>query len=439
MFWIKSAQKIIKSQQGISLVMVIVAISLFSAGTLYVIDLNKEAKVKFGESRAMSFGELERRRIAAVLGDKNTCMAANNFGSSGTKQAVRADITALYTKDGTSVFLTKTPPNNKYYNGALKVTNIRTELLTDPTLIAKRGVAGSNKYELVVTYQAFNLSGVKNNATTQQRAVVIRVPMYMKVDGSNNVLDCYALGSNTNMDTLIGAACSPITANANKTSYTTATSAASVSDCNHNATFATTATYSQCPTVGATATQQGFTGFTLTTNTLNFPTAGYCSTVMGSAGTCATDAAGYNISNSGIVCSYPGGTRDGACSPGQILWHTSGSTSVCVSVSCPAFNFVQKVDNTGTTCFIAPTTTCPANQYVYQFNPNGTDQCAILPVFTGSCAASYFGVSITRATATSGGTLNCAYYNKAKSCPSPSATTFVTSVSATGAAVCSTY
>lgn len=409
-------RKIFNSNSGVSIVMVVVALAGVSAGTLYIMDLNKNAKTQFAQARSTSYAEMERRRIGAILGEKTTCSLSNNFGV-GTKNVIQNDLAGLYTSDNATIFLAK---NSTLYNGALTVSNIRTRV--NPSA-ASLGLTGSKAYELVVTY----IPGKSKAFGTGRGTVVVRVPMYMKVDGSSNVTDCYAMVGNTNVDTAIAASCSPGTAADVKTSYTTATSASTVSDCNHNMNFAS-GTVTDCPTVGTNPTQTVLRGFSLASNVLSYPSLN-CTTAMTGAGSCTTDMGAYNISASSPVCAYPGGTRDGACASGQILWHTSGTTTACVTVNCVStYQFVQTVNAGGTTCFEAPATTCPAGQYVYQFNPDGTDQCRILPVVSGTCAASAFGTSITRATGTSGGTLNCTAYNMAKACPSPSSSHFVTSV-----------
>lgn len=419
--------KLLKSNRGVSIVMVVVALAMVSAGTLYVMDLNKNAKVQFAQSRSTSYAEMERRRIGTILGERSTCILANNFLN---KPVIQTDIASLRTSDNTTVFLAK---NGTYYQGALTVSNIQTRVNTNA---AAQGLTGSKAYELVVTYSA-----AKSKAFSTGRSnVVIRIPMYMKLDASSNILDCYAMVGNTNVDAVIAAACSPAVASNLRNAYTTSTTAATVSDCNHNITFQTTSTATECPTVGTNATQQGFNSFTLNSNTLSFQTTN-CTTGMTGAGSCTADMKAYTLAGSAPTCAYPGGSRDGACGAGQILWHTSGTTTACVTVSCTGTNFVQTVTGAGTTCFTAPNTTCPAGQYVYRFNQSGSDDCQILPVFSGTCAASAFGTSITRATASAGGTLNCTAYNMAKSCGAPTNTTFITSTSNTtnGPAVCTQF
>lgn len=425
-------ERILKSNAGVSIVMVVVALAGVSAGTLYIMDLNKNAKTQFAQARSTSYAEMERRRIGAILGEKTTCILSNNFGV-GTKNVIQNDLSGLYTSDNATIFLAK---NATLYNGALTVSNIRTRV--NPSA-ASMGLTGSKAYELVVTY----VPGKSKTFGTGRGTVVVRVPMYMKVDGSSNVTDCYAMVGNTNVDTAIAASCSPGAAADVKTSFTTATSASTVSDCNHNMNFAS-GTVTDCPTVGTNATQTVLRGFSLASNVLSYPSLN-CTTAMTGAGSCTTDMGAYNINASAPECSYPGGSRDagvGICAAGQILWHTSGTTTACVTVNCvPTYQFVQTVNAGGTTCFEAPATTCPAGQYVYQFNPDGTDQCRILPVFSGTCAASWFGTSITRATTTSGGTLNCTAYNKTKACSAPSSTNFVTSFNnaSGGTANCTIY
>lgn len=435
--------KILKSESGVSLAMILVALAIVTSGTLVLIDLSKSNKLVFTKARSSSFSELERKRIGAVLGDKTTCTLSNNFGS-GTKTPLQANMPSLVTADNATPFIAK---DSLYFNKMFKVTNIQTRQITvgnpNYTTYLNLGLINSKSYELVVTYSPTNAGSIGAG-----KPMIVRVPMYMKLDASGKVSDCFALVGNTNADQIVSLSCSPATASAYKNSYTTNTTAGTINECNHTATFDGVAAATDCSAVSGSSvsTQTFLSKFTVSGNVLSTSSGTDCSTGMLGFGTCSADQAAYNLTSSGVQCAYPGGNsvagHDGGCASGELLYHGVGGSSSCVSVNCStATQFVSAVTSAGTTCFGAPNTSCGSSQYVSTFNQTGSDVCSPLPAFTGACGTSYYGISVSKSTTTNGNQLECGALNKAKSCPSPSATTFITSFnnSTGGSANCTTY
>jgi hypothetical protein len=415
------------SQAGFSLVMALVALALVGAGTSYIMSINKHNKVTTARARSTSFAELEKRRISAALSDVNICKLTQNFGGA----AYNIPKTKLY-KDALAtptVLVSTVAPNNKYYNNVLTLNSFQ---LTGPGTTSKN-------YELVLTY--FDASDPTNlrSAYTGKPSTIIRIPMYVKIVGGV-VEECYARPERSEIDQVITAACSPAAITGGQNNYNKSTLSnigGVVTDCKNDLGF-DAANNSTCPATKV------MTGFNIVGNNLSFPTATYCSGLTSSAATSCSPAgtSAYRLNASTLTCGYVGADAkdtDGGsamCGAGQIIWRVSSAATTCISVNCAAaYAFVQAVSNAGVTCFTAPATTCGSNQYVSAFSPSG-DTCSDLPVLsTGSnCNGSTtFGYSITRATTTAGGVLNCAGYTKTKACGSPSNTTFAYALNPTNA------
>lgn len=433
-----------KSQAGFSIVAVLVALAFVGAGTTFIMDLNKRSKVQSALVRKTTFTEIERRRLSAILSDSATCSLAANLGG---QPAVRP-INSLVTLNG-GVLIAK---NVSYYNNMLTVSSIETRVLLNPGALANT----PKQYELVINYSesVFSDSTANRSSYLGKKNTIIRIPMFINKNSSGNVTDCYAITETSDIDTVVNNVCSPATTSTlkhNVLSLTTQESANKSISCLRNMgpgpSFPSTFTASvllDCPAGTA------ISGFSLTsaTGSIDFPvtlpsTAQNCTALNGFASTsCTSPTRAWALNSTTLSCDNPGSSRDltNVCSTGQILYHSSGTSVSCVTVNCPTANeFVQTVTSSGATCYSAPATTCPANQYVMQFNQTGSDVCGILPAFNGSCAASNYGVSITRATATAGGTLNCSAYNKAKSCSPSGVVTFMNGMDATGAATCTTF
>jgi hypothetical protein len=327
--------------------------------------------------------------------------------------------------------------NATYYDGRLKVSSIRWEATVTPA-----SSATPKEYRLVIAYNdgtsADNNS--QRNAFVGKKQSVIEIPMYMKVV-SGVISECFAMTENKDVDLVISQSCSPITANTNRKSALSIKLGVAV-DCSNQFNFSDNTNIllrnSTC------SSNKVMTGFSLsagvpgtditavTGNTVNISpntSPDYCASLPGTASSSNCPAAVsvngttvqqvlYSLSSSAASCAYTGVTRDPpVCGAGQLLWRSSASSLTCVTANCPNLNeFINSVTSSGTTCFKAPATTCSGTQYVKEFRSNGTYVCDELPVMTGNCAGSTFGYSITRATATAGGQLNCAAYNKAKTC-----------------------
>ncbi len=410
--------------------MALFALSIITGGSVYIMNLNKQSKVESAMSRSTTLVELEKKRIATILGDNNTCKLAGNFGG---QVPVRASINNLVNSSGNKfVELSGTS-----FNKLLTVTSIssRLAIASDPNA---SDIGTDKGYILTIKYSDTTLNNTRN-AYTGKKSSIIEIPMYMKL-AAGNVIDCYSLSQNNNVNLAIRAACSPASPGTTKKSLLNI-GATTESDCEHTINFDPPAgTFTSCnstATGSVPSKTEALSGWDLVGNKMTFPLT-KCSGIATNCPTPNTNSYGINASSS--LCSYPGGSRDGACGAGQILYHTSGSTTSCVTVNCNnAFEFVQSINSGSTTCFKAPATTCPANQYVSVFNNGAPDTCTILPAWSGSCAASNFGSSVTRASATSNGTLNCSPYNKSKVCPAPSTTTFVSQFTATGANCAGTF
>jgi len=438
---------------GFSLITAIIALAGVTATTAYLISLSKNASVVSATAKSTTYLEAERSRISAALSNNNTCILDANFG--GGQPAIRASITSLYTAvppaapAAQPLLITQ---GGEYYNKTLRIDSIqlRAAVASSPGVIGDINGAdvGTDKgYILQINY----LDTSPNNGRSSfigKKQSVINIPMYMKVV-AGNVVECYSLGQNNNIDQAIRATCSPASGASTKVSLKNLNSG-NEADCEHSVIFtdpspAVDTTTCTSTAASAPSTSTSLSGWDLTPGTPS--TLGAKITIPGTkcsgidTPTCSTAGqSSYSITDNIPACSYAGGIRDGACSSGQLLYHNSGTSTTCTTVNCPAaHSFINTITSAGASCFTAPTTTCGPNQYVKIFNSTGSDVCGILPTMSGTCGVGSFGISITRDNATANGTLNCAAYSKAKACPSPNAYTFATALGASSTATCASF
>ncbi|MFA6237011.1 MAG: hypothetical protein WC635_06755 [Bacteriovorax sp.] len=418
------------NQNGFSIVMVITALALVSAGTVYIMEINKQSAKVSAAARSTSFTELERRRISGVLANSDTCKLAANFGGQGP---VRGAINSLVSADGTPLVVL----NGQYYNKVLTLVKISTVQTT----------AGSAKgYDLFLDYYDASANKGTRTSYTGKTSTTIRIPMYMKKNVGGNVVDCYALTETNQLDTAITNACSPgIINTANSRYVLEQTTEGNVADCSSEITFDNGQGGNNPNSVcggskffrGLVAGPIAATGQALQfTNSLCFNLTGTAAATTG----CAAYQGAHQISGGNVTCQYPGITRDtdagsALCGAGQILFRTGPSTTTCVTVSCATDSYVNAIGSGGTTCYSVPVQSCTAaGQYVSGFTAAGNPTCADLPALNGSCAGG-FATSVDRTT--TGGTLVCAAYTVAKSC-APGPTTFAYQISPT-AITCRTW
>ena len=411
------------NQAGVSLVMVLIALSLLGAGTTYIMKLSELNTVNSAISKTTILLEIEKRRVSAILSNSQICTANIPYFTTGP---ITTDIAFLTTGVLAENIIQK---NGLYYDKTLNLIKISTGIS------ASTPFPGTAKqYELVLQYQSLHgnlsFSGRMNTA--------IRIPMYMKVV-AGVITNCYTMAENSDIDSAITANCSPTTPASNTRAVLKRVNGVA-SECDNSISFVG-ANVSTCANMGTL-----FTGFKLAAvaapnsgNVLTFPiVAPYSSGLTGAGNSCTTGQSLYQLNSSNITCSSVGSsTRDSdgvsaLCMAGQLLWHNAGLSTTCgAAVNCPGVQqFVQTITTAGATCYSAPPVACGATQYASQFNPL---ICKDLPVISGVCAAGKFGTSITRATGTAGGVLNCLSYNKTKACPTPTNTSFVYQLTAGGA------
>ncbi|MBC7427781.1 MAG: hypothetical protein H7336_04155, partial [Bacteriovorax sp.] len=410
-----------KNQSGFSIVMVLVSLSLVVGASYFVMGLNKNSKQQSARAKNTSFTELERRRISAVLADSATCgksVAPINFFGLAAVRGV-GSFSTLYTFTGDKLV----DVGQTYFGGTLRLDSMETRVNPDNPFLGT-----SKNYELVLYYKdiAHTIAGKTYTNFIGKKQTIIRIPMYM--NNSAAITECYAITENTDIDTVVNAACSPATSTSLKNSYINAASGTTI-ECQHNITFDPGPLSTDCPLSTAFAgfdqnTTNGQVSFLLTR----------CTGMSGggAATTCTAGQFAYGVSASTIQCAVPvETTRDPTlCTSGYMLYHGVGNATSCVAANCTgsAYDFVQSISSSSTTCYTAPTSNCPvANTYAYQIDlVTGAATCKILPIISGSCAASWYGTSVTRATTTANGTLNCGAYNKAKICSPNNSVTFMT-------------
>jgi hypothetical protein len=425
----------VTNNKGISIVMVMVALALVSSGTYFVLQLTKESKVTGSLAKNISLVELEKKRIAAVLADNRTCKLATNFGGVAFGGSTLSR-TSLVTGAGDILAAT----GSSYYDKMLTLDRIEVH--------TAGGTPGPKNYELILSY----LNNTSSSNYSGKKHAVIVIPMYMEIVGGV-ITNCYARSDGTEVDEIIRASCSPtsiVSSVANVKSVLNLSNTVPVG-CTNDITFLDTSIPTNENTTcsghlllmgitmtGATSPDIGNSIHVLNVNDPTYTTTSYCGGLQGavSSSNCAANTYMYKLNSSAATCDQPGDARNViSCSSGDLLWWNSSTSSTCVTVTCSAGQFVNQITSSGAICYQAPPTTCAAGEYVKEFRTSGSDVCATLPVIgsANTCTGSSFGTSITRATTTTDGVLNCTNYNKAKSCSSPSNTTFAYQLTASGA------
>lgn len=454
-----------RNQLGMAIVPVMIGFAIVGAGTVMILNLKKSTQKDSAVIRNISVTDMERKRIMTALSDNVTCSQVSNFGSQVYGTSISKN--TLYTRTG-SVLVEKFSVAGKTYGGNFNNgLDVGGGGLRVSTIVLKGAIATPvtpKDYELLITYTNTTGGSGGNLNRTGKTQSSIKIPMYVKIV-AGAVTECYARTDTSNdIDLVVTQACSPTTANTNRKSVLNYKDGVAT-ECVNQFNFADTTDplhiKSLCGTNmimnGVTLSAGVVDGSAVTSalgNTVNPSPSGatnYCLHLPGTTSNsdCTTVVAGqrqvmHQMTSSTAICKHPGTTgRDApTCAAGQILWKNGGGTFTCVTVSCLVANeFVQSISSTGPVCYKAPATTCGANQYVAEFKSTGSDICKELPVISGSCAPGSFGTSITGATGTAGGTLNCAAYNKAKACPASTnaAATFAYSFNGTTSANCTQW
>ncbi len=423
------------NNSGYSLVFSIIALSVITGLTAYLMDSKKVNSVDSARARSTSLVEVEKSRIATALSDNSVCADTLQANSFYNKAATRPDIASISARGGSTLVA----KNQEYHNGLLKVSNISTRRMisTDPGYFAG-AEATDNGWILQIDYTE-SIAGNKNFSGKKNTFALI--PMYMKVVGAN-ITNCYALGQNEKIHIAIKDSCSPETLAAltNNRNSTKNVGATIESDCEHKIVFQdTTLDQTSCidtndPANVAGGQTNALIGFNIdsTTGELTFLT----NKCMGIDTTCLGATAMWKITNSVPSCEAPGFNRAAPCAAGEVLYKNAAGDYRCVSVNCPiADQFVQSVGVAGATCYQARTDPCGANRYVKDFNPDGSVDCAELPVTTANCGPNEFGQNITRNAGNYNGVMSCLAMT-AKACVNPGRTNFVTGFNDSTTATC---
>ncbi len=431
--------------------MVIVSLAIVMGLTYYVTDYNQMAKKNAARSKRRSYVELERKRISTLLSYSENCgINFRTFSPGGATWATGQPYSRL--KDtSNNIFATKIASDaasgkaNEYYRSAgagSSATGVLTLVDIRTTWDGTPGAGGKANGAVYITYREALGTNKDRAAFTGSRGSMIAIPIYFKVS-AGAVSECYAITDNAKISEAVGFSC--YAGAANSIQYSTS-NGTTVDYCSNTVTFQNT----NDTTCSTNNFLKGFTitaavapeaGSKLSVNNTN------CAGLVSSTPSDTTCPVGppvqyaYSLTSGVVSCAVGGESHDGTCAAGQMLLKTGATSSSCLTVDCStvsAYHFVNSLSN-GLTCAAAQPSACGANSFPTGFDASGNASCGALPAMsTATCAASYYGVSVSRNTGTYSGSLNCAYYNKAKSCPSPGYTTYVTSFSS-GAANCTTY
>ena len=425
----------INNSYGFSLITALIGLSLVTLTISYMVSLSKNATLTTASTRTTTLLELEKKRIASVLTDNDICKLNTAFGG---KPPLRSNINEIVIGMGglgpIRLITSLDQPDpafptviskriNRYHNGILTVASIHTKAIIDPS---DPLMGTSRGYYLQINYSdtASVNPNERINYTGRNNASII-IPMYMKLDGSGNVEECYALTLNSEIDKAINASCSPdpigapVCLDNNKNSLLTKNADGSNIDCQHSVTFNNVPVPDllKCDSTPISMVPSKSTllnNWKIVGRIINFSS----SDCSGISSQCLADESSFDFLGSNLSCGFAGGhPKDSPCAPGQILYHSAGSNTVCTTVTCPlSETFIQRIDPTGATCYKAPTTTCASDEYVKIFNENGSDVCAKLPVMSGACGPDEYGKSLIRDNATQNGTVSCSPYFKEKRC-----------------------
>ncbi len=446
------------NNSGYSLIFSIIALSVITGLTAYLMDSKKVNTVDSAIARSTSLVEVEKSRISTALSSNRACAFITEAPGNvqlgfRNKARQRLDIAKIVVVNGNAE-LDLVVKNQTYHNGILKVSNISTREITasDPGYYA--GAIGSdNGWVIQINYTE---SSTGKSAYSGKKSSFAVIPMYMKGDP---ITECYSRGQNEKIDIAINDSCSPVTlaAGTRNRNSTLTTGATVVSDCSHNMTFDVNSSplsgdanqirgSTQCidtnidafgdPTTIVGGQTKALIGFNLNTTTgeLTFLT----DKCLGIATTCIGATAMWKILGTVPSCAAPGINRlDLTCTAGKVLYKNGAGNYTCVSVNCPiADQFVASVNGAaGAVCYQARTSLCGANRYVKDFFANGDVDCGELPITTGSCGVNQFGQNITRNVGNYNGVMSCLTMT-AKACVNPGRTNFVTNFNDSNNATC---
>jgi len=422
------------NNSGYSLVFSIVALSIITGATAYLMNQKKVSVVESSRARVTSLAELEKSRIATALTDNTVCadpLQANSFFG---KNSTSANILTIAAKGGATLVA----KNAFYHNGIMQVSNISTRRMTasDPGYFAGAELT-DNGWILQIDYVE---GSVGNSNYSGKKSTTVSIPMYMK--GGASITNCYALGQNEKIHIAIRDACSPatLTANLNNRNSTLNIGTGIESDCEGKVIFqdmALNETACIDSNVVNNTQTMALKGFNINkaTGELTLLT-DKCSGIVA---TCPGATAMWKIVNSLPSCTAPGFDRAAVCTPGQVLYKVADDDYRCVNADCTAVpdQFIASIGAAGAVCYQAPTNVCGANSYVKDFLADGTAECSPLPVMSANncAAANRFGQNITRNMSTYDGDMSC-QSTLAKACASPSRTNFVTDFNDTTTANC---
>ncbi len=420
-------KKFLNNHSGFSLVMAITAMSVVLSGTYYLIEIRKANKSNAVKAKTINAFEAEKKRISTILSDSANC--TQNFQGQLTGYTLNAPFSLYYKNSaGVNPFLTSGLQANT------KLTLTKLSIVFNP--------ASQNSGMMTLTYDNSS-SGYKTNYTGKN-LITMKIPFYQLADGANKITTCYAITETQKVGDSIEAACTTgdlgAYSNFNKTAGVT-------NSCSTNFTLnASTASNASIDCALAAAPSKALRSFSVvatsgndTGRTVSIAAANCESFSNGGTGTCAANNFVYAASNSGVSCAIPGANAakdTPVCAAGQLMYKTGSNSINCVTPSCTGVNFISGFSSAGASCLAANAAPCPAGQYAQTFYANGTVSCQPFPVMSGSCSASWFGISFTRNNLTNNGTLNCSAYTKTKMC---GAYQSLSGLTASGSPICTPY
>lgn len=393
-------------QKGFSIALSMVMAALIAANTIYFMNLSKVTSVT-NALRATQASELaEKRRIGSLLSDSAACTAV--FSSQNL----------------TTLSVPKTPPFDLQINGFsfLKSSAASTYPYLDNSHRADTYWIAADRN----LYIRYSLSPSKI-ASSGKKTALIKIPLNIKVDGGNNITECYA---NQNLTVVNLTADNACTGNAAWPDLVGAT-------CTHNV-VATT-----LPVVGAIGGGTFFNTVTLTpTNELQLSTTAPAlttTTYFPAATACASSPLSLAISLSSLgtlVCAAP---SVNACANGTMLIMV-GTTPTCTdnataAVGTRLFNSISP--GGADTYYTKPTSSCPAGTYAATYDANGNvTSCGDISIKNKDCLGGNYATDLD--TGISVNPLKCTAYSKVKACATPGAYTWVSSL-ATPTPTCISY
>lgn len=373
------------NQKGFSVALALVMAALIAANTVYFIGLTKNSSIT-NSTTANQMGELnEQRRLSTLLSDSFVCksvLGSINLGSVPTAPVIGA-FSFTNPKSGIKFLenTASTPSTFDYVNNTHGPRSYWISYNGTP-----------NQYTLNIRYDIAN----NRKANTIKGSTVAKIPLFIELDSSNNIQNCYANPSPiySIVEKTVEAACVGNSAFKDPSNFS----------CKHVVIPFTSGPLNFIKTISLTAA-----------NEQQFSSDSFFGTGMNCGSAPMRKLMKSFDSNGNLSCATP----DEIPCPGGTMLIMNGSTPVCsdnqtYATSNALFNSITAGGTE--TYYVKPDNVCPG-KYVSGYSATGVASCADFTIVSEDCGPLKFATDLdTEATSAP---LSCGSYTKTKSCTTP--------------------